>query len=126
MAFTGRVNRRSRSDRNHVVYEVLNKKTGESYVGITFVRTPTRKLSRSKMPIKSALDRFTSHCYRAEKGSKTLLHENIRQFGEMSFSVSVIEVIRGKAAAHQREVELIQILCPKLNMTSMPVNCTDN
>lgn len=122
MAFAGRVNRRARSDRNHVIYEVLNKKTGDTYVGITFVRPPTRKLTRSKMPIKSALDRFTSHCYRAEKGSKTLFHKNIRQFGKDSFSVSVLEIVRGKSAAHQREIELMHSLQPKLNMTSMLIN----
>ena len=120
MAFTGRVNRRSRSDRNHVIYEVLNKKTDESYVGITFVRPPTRKLTRSKMPIKSALDRFKSHCYRAEKGSRTLLHKNIRQFGKESFSVTILEVVRGKSEAHQREVQIIQKRKPQLNMSSTP------
>jgi len=126
MAFKGRVNRRSRSDRNHVIYEVKNNLTGEAYVGLTFVRPPTKKVARSKMPLKSALDRFTSHCYRATKGSETLLHKNIRQFGKSAFSISVLEVVRGKSTAHQREIILMQKRKPQLNMTSMPLNIKYN
>lgn len=118
MSFTGRVKRKPRSDRNHVIYQVKNKQTGEFYIGITFVRKPTKSSSRSKMPLKSANDRFTSHVYRSYNGSKTLLHKNIKEHGADIFDVSVLEVVRGKKSAHQREIELIQKLRPDLNMTS--------
>ena len=119
MAFKGRVNRKSRSDRNHVIYEIINKSTGDNYIGLTIVRPPTKALTRSKMPLKSANDRFTSHCYRASKGSTTLLHQNIKEFGPEAFTVKVVEVIRGKSKAHEREIQLMHIKKPTLNMESM-------
>ena len=119
MAFSGRTKRKKRTDRNHVIYEVLNKSTGQSYIGLTYVRPKTKTVSQSKMPLKSAQDRFTSHCYRAERGSETLFHENIRRYGTENFHVRVVEVIRGKAEAHQREIELMRERKPELNMSSM-------
>jgi len=117
MAFKGRVNRKSRCDRNHVIYQVTNQKTGERYIGLTYVRPPTKKVSRSKMPMKSALDRFTSHCYRAlEADSQTTFHQNIKEHGKDAFIVTILEVVRGKSVAHEKEVQLIQINQPELNM----------
>jgi DNA primase len=39
----------------------------------------------------------------------------IREFGADAFELEVIEKVRGKAAAHAREVELIAEFKPKLN-----------
>ena len=39
----------------------------------------------------------------------------IRKYGPDNFNVGVLEVVRGKAAAHVRERELIRERKPKLN-----------
>ena len=115
MAFTKRVNRKPRKDRNHAIYKVTAS-TGEVYVGLTFVRPPTaKKHTRSKMPRLSVESRFKSHCYRAENGSTDFFHERIRELGSDSFRVSIIEIIRGKEQAHERERQIIKELKPALN-----------
>ena len=116
MSFKGRVNRKSRCDRNHVIYSVVNTLTDETYIGITFVRPKTKSVPKSRMPLKSANDRFTSHRYRSENGSLTTFHQNIKMYGADNFTVSVLEVVRGKKQAHLRELELIKSLKPTLNM----------
>ena len=116
MSFTGRVNRKARCDRNHAIYRITSKITGEEYVGLTFVRPPTAKEhTRSKMPMISVMSRFKSHCYRANNGSTDLFHQKIRELGQDNFHVSIIEIIRGKEEAHKREVEIIKSIKPKLN-----------
>jgi hypothetical protein len=116
MSFKGRVNRKSRSDRNHVIYSVENSVTGQVYIGLTFVRPKTKSVAKSRMPLKSAKDRFTSHKYRSENGSTTTFHQNIKRYGPDTFKVSVVEIVRGKKQAHLREIELIESLKPTLNM----------
>jgi hypothetical protein len=116
MSFKGRVNRKSRSDRNHVIYSVVNIMTDETYIGITFVRPKTKSVPKSRMPLKSANDRFTSHKYRSENGSLTTFHQNIKKHGADNFRVSVLEIVRGKKKAHLRELKLIESLKPDLNM----------
>ena len=115
MAFKGRVNKKARNDRNHAIYKVIAP-DGSAYIGITFVRPPTaKKHSRSKMPMISVMSRFKSHCYRANNGSTDFFHTQLLALGQNNFRVEILEVVRGKKAAHKRERELIELHKPNLN-----------
>jgi len=115
MAFTGRKKRKRRSDVNHAIY-MITAPDGSQYIGLTFIRQPTaKKHTRSKMPLLSVKSRFKSHCYRANNGSLDLFHESIRRFGHESFHVKILEIVRGKDSAHQRERQLINDFKPTLN-----------
>jgi hypothetical protein len=103
--------RKKRSDRNHIVYRIQNKQTEEFYIGITALRGRAYKGSIEK--------RWKQHISRAKTQDKQwTLCENIRQYGEFNFEISILEVVRGKAEAHLREVQLIKELNPKLNTAS--------
>ena len=115
MAFTGRVKRKRRTDVNHAIY-MITASDGSEYIGLTFIRQPTAKNhKRSKMPRLSVESRFKSHCYRADNGSPDYFHRKIRELGHESFQIRILEIIRGKEAAHKRERELIEKHNPSLN-----------
>jgi hypothetical protein len=100
--------RKPRSDRNHVIYKITHKDTGDIYIGITVVRG--RAFNRSLKL------RWEGHCYKAFVELKTwTLPTSIREHGAHSFVKEILEVVRGKASAHKREVELINSLQPALN-----------
>ena len=98
--------RKRRSDRRHVIYRL--EVNGMSYVGLTvFDRTENRSVAR----------RFQKHVSRAlvETEKKWGLCKAIRKFGADAFSLSVLQVVRGKVEAHQIERALIMKLRPTLN-----------
>jgi len=100
------VKRKARSDRNHLIYCLSVK--GLDYIGVTFVqeRSPKRSLKR----------RWQKHVCRAlTEGLDWSLCRAIRKHGPEAFEIQVLEIVRGKALAHQRERELITTLKPKLN-----------
>ena len=98
--------RKSRSDRKHVIYSL--SVNGQEYIGVTFVE-------RSAVN-KSVLRRWQKHVNRALTENKNWsLCKAIRKHGPDAFDVSYYEVVRGKAAAHIRERELIRELNPSLN-----------
>ena len=99
--------RKKRTDRNHIIYEL--RINGLNYIGVTAKTETTIN--------KSVLARAAKHFYRAKKESKTwLLCEALRTLKDKSeIEVLVHEVVRGKAAAHKREVELRRTLRPTLN-----------
>jgi uncharacterized protein with PhoU and TrkA domain len=101
------VTRKKRVDRNHIIYE-LNV-LGLTYVGVTAKTESTA--------LKSAVTRANKHFYRAKtEGKAWLLCEALRQLDNKSdIVVRVLEVVRGKEAAHKREVELRRVLGPALN-----------
>lgn len=102
------IKRKKRCDRNHIVYEILSPK-GEIYVGIAHVDGTARK---------SLNRRWLKHVNRAENENKSwALCRAIRQHGADAFSLKILEIVRGKAAAHRREVEWIGKLQPALNST---------
>jgi hypothetical protein len=99
--------RKKRTDRNHIIYQLA---VGDlTYVGVTAKTESTA--------LKSARTRANKHFYRAQTESKDWsLCAVLRMLADKSeIKVSVLEVIRGKAAAHKREVELRRILKPELN-----------
>ena len=99
--------RKKRVDRNHIIYEL--RINGANYIGVTAKTESTIN--------KSVLARAAKHFYRAKKENKDwLLCQALRALNDKSeIEVLVHEVIRGKAAAHKREVELRRELRPVLN-----------
>ena len=99
--------RKKRVDRNHIIYEL--RVAGGNYIGVTAKTETTIN--------KSVLARAAKHFYRAKREAKdwALCHA-LRSLNDKSeIEVYVHEVVRGKAAAHKREVELRRAICPTLN-----------
>lgn len=99
--------RKRRTDRNHAIYELYCEVTGESYIGITVV---------DGSALSSVRGRFNRHLSRANTESKNWnLCEALRTYGREGFTPYLLEVVRGKTAAHARERELTAQLKPALN-----------
>jgi len=100
--------RKRRADRKHAIYSVVNILTGEFYIGITVTNGPAIK--------RAVKVRFQKHVSRAKQESKEWAFcMALREWGSECFEPAVIEVVRGRKAAHQRERELIKTLQPSLN-----------
>jgi hypothetical protein len=99
--------RKKRSDRNHIIYELVVN--GKNYIGVTAKTESTVN--------KSVLARAAKHFYRAKKEDKNwLLCAELRKLSDKSeIEVYVHEIIRGKAEAHRREVEIRRMVKPVLN-----------
>ena len=99
--------RKKRTDRTHIIYEL--RVNGASYIGVTAKTESTIN--------KSVLARAAKHYYRAQKEAKNwALCTALRSLASKSdIEVLVHETLRGKAAAHVRERELIKLLNPELN-----------
>ena len=99
--------RKRRTDRNHIIYEL--RVNGLNYIGVTAKTETTIN--------KSVLARAAKHFYRAKTETKNwLLCAELRKLTDKSeIEVLVHEVVRGKAAAHRREVELRRVIKPTLN-----------
>lgn len=105
--------RKRRADRNHVIYRITCSVTGATYVGIT--------VAKGRAYQASARTRWDGHVRHAiREGRPYPLHAAIREHGPEAFKVDVLDVVRGKGAAHKRERELIAELAPSLN-----VECTE-
>lgn len=104
---TKNTTRKKRTDRNHIIYEL--RVHGASYIGVTAKTETTVN--------KSVLARAAKHWYRAKKEAKDwALCVALRELScKSEIEVVVHEIIRGKAAAHVREVELRRQLRPALN-----------
>ena len=101
------VTRKKRTDRNHIIYELVVN--GRNYIGVTAKTESTVN--------KSVLARAAKHYYRAKTEDKNwLLCAELRKLNDKSeIQVYVHEVIRGKAEAHKREVEIRRMVKPQLN-----------
>jgi hypothetical protein len=99
--------RKKRVDRTHIIYEL--RVAGGNYIGVTAKTESTIN--------KSVLARAAKHWYRAQKEAKdwALCHALRALADKSEIEVLVHETIRGKAAAHKREVELRRTLRPTLN-----------
>ena len=101
--------RKRRSDRNQAIYMLENTITGEQYIGLTVVSyrgNAERTIQR----------RFLKHVQRAKTENKDWgLSRNIRKYGADAFIVMLVDVVRGKSAAHKVETALINELQPALN-----------
>jgi GIY-YIG catalytic domain len=98
--------RKPRADRNHLIYKISIK--SKTYIGVTVVKNGNKN--------KTLRRRWQKHVQRALAEDKTwTLCEAIRKYGADAFKVEIVEVVRGKTAAHSRERELIRLHKPKLN-----------
>lgn len=98
--------RKRRSDRLHLVYKLQVKTL--VYIGVTYVDQGNVS--------KSIRRRWKKHVQRAMAESKTWkLCQAIRKYGPDRFEVEVLNVVRGKTAAHEIERTLIKTMKPKLN-----------
>jgi len=101
------VTRKKRTDRNHIIYELIVN--GLNYIGVT-AKTETTVL-------KSVRVRANKHFYRAHSENKDwLLCQALRSLSSKDdIEIRIHEIIRGKAAAHRREVEIRRAINPALN-----------
>lgn len=103
--------RKKRSDRNHIIYLITNTMNGKEYIGIT--------ASIGRAFRKSVKVRLQKHFSRARKESWDWeLYKDMNRYIdelEVTYEISVLDVVRGKEAVHQREMELIREYKPKLN-----------
>ena len=99
--------RKKRADRNHIIYELVVN--GKNYIGVTAKTESTVN--------KSVLARAAKHFYRAKTETKNWsLCVALRALNDKSeIEVYIHEIVRGKAAAHKREVELRRLIKPVLN-----------
>ena len=96
--------RRKRSDRNHVLYQLTIGQ--ETYIGLT--------VAIGQAYLRSVKVRVQKHISRAKKESKDwAICEALRSDEVIQYEV--LEVVRGRNAAHSRERELIEALSPSLN-----------
>tara|TARA_B100000131_G_scaffold320565_1_gene369013 strand:- start:1540 stop:1917 length:378 start_codon:yes stop_codon:yes gene_type:complete len=103
------MSRKRRNDRNQVIYLLTCGVTGERYVGLTVARGRAYKRSMNI--------RFEAHVRNATVyGKDTLLYRAMRTHGPATFQKEVLEVVRGKAEAHRRELEIGRELGVELNM----------
>ena len=103
--------RKKRSDRNHIIYLITNTMNGKEYIGIT--------ASIGRAFRKSVKVRLQKHFSRARKEVWDWeLYKDMNRYIdelEVTYEISVLDVVRGKEAVHQREMELIREYKPKLN-----------
>ena len=92
--------------RNHIIYLITVE--GQQYVGLTY---------KDKTVLHSLQRRAHKHYYRATKEQKDwLLCRALRTLtSKHEIDIRPLEIVRGKAAAHARERELIADLKPFLN-----------
>ncbi len=101
------VQRKKRVDRNHIIYEL--RVNGLNYIGVTAKTESTIN--------KSVRSRAAKHFYRAKTETKNwLLCAELRKLASKDdIEILVHEVVRGKAEAHKREVEIRRAVKPALN-----------
>lgn len=94
--------------RLHAIYVITNVKNGEQYVGLTI-------LGKGK-PVIWLRRRIQKHVQRATAEDHDWgLCKAIREYGSESFTFGLLEIIKGKAAAHTLELEYIREYNPILN-----------
>jgi hypothetical protein len=99
--------RKTRTDRNHAIYQITNIVTGEQYIGVTVCSGSVKKALKV---------RIQKHIRRALTENKTwALCKSIREHGVEAFEYGLLEIVRGKAPAHARERELTAKIQPELN-----------
>jgi hypothetical protein len=107
MSYNNDMMRKKRTDRNHIVYELVLP--SGNYIGVTAKTEST--------VLKSVRARAAKHFYRAKTETKNwLLCAALRELASKEdIEIRVHEIIRGKAEAHRREVEIRRTVRPTLN-----------
>lgn len=101
------IQRKKRSDRNHIIYQITVGR--KLYIGVTAKTQPTVE--------KSVRSRIAKHFYRAQtEGLNWLLCKALRTLDcKEDIEYTVLAIVRGKTAAHEYERELIRKMKPALN-----------
>ena len=100
--------RKRRNDCTHLIYVIQNTVTGEQYVGIT-----VKNVGGIQKTLKRRIQKHVQRALAEDKG--WALSRSIREHGSESFTYGLLETVRGRAAAHLRERELINGQRPALN-----------
>ena len=101
--------RKRRTDRNQVIYYIQDVVTSDYYIGLT-------ALSFKGNVFRTLRRRMQKHMQRALAENKNWgLSRALRERSAERFVFGVVEVVRGKKAAHSRETELINTMQPALN-----------
>lgn len=98
------MNRKKRNDRNYVIYRVTAD--GDEYIGLT--------VAVGRAFLRSVKVRVQKHMSRAKVENKDWKFCEALRWSD-SVEYEVLEVIRGRKAAYQRERELIRRYRPELN-----------
>ena len=102
--------RKKRNDRKHVLYEIVNTSNGKSYLGIT--------AAIGRRFHYSAKLRLQKHFSRARKENKQwALYIDMRENDESVYELFIVDIVRGKALAHQIETQLLKEFQYELNST---------
>jgi len=100
--------RKKRNDRNYVLYQVVAPDTGDNYIGLT--------VATGRAFLRSVKVRVQKHISRAHRESKDWSFcEFIRSNPGAQLTYEVLEVVRGRKPAYQRERQLIAEYQPTLN-----------
>ena len=99
--------RKKRSDRSHIVYELVVPRG--NYIGVTAKTEST--------VLKSVRSRAAKHFYRARTENKDwTLCIALRELGSKDdIEIRIHAIIRGKAEAHRAEVQIRRAVKPNLN-----------
>lgn len=98
--------RKKRSDRNYVLYQLTAE--NETYIGLT--------VAQGQAFLRSVKVRVQKHISRAKRENKDWsLYAFLRDNPEVQLQYEVLEVVRGRKNAYQRERELIAECEPNLN-----------
>jgi len=101
---------KKRNDRNHILYEIVNTQNNKRYIGLT--------VARGRAYNKSINIRFHQHCVRAFKENKDwALYNDMRSYEHNVYAVYILDIVRGKAAAHELETYYIHNFQYELNST---------
>jgi len=102
------IKRKPRSDRNHVLYRVECVDTGDSYIGVT--------VAQGQAFLRSVKVRWQKHVSRAKCENKNWSFcAALRDNADAEWRYEVLEIVRGRKPAHQRERQLIAEYEPTLN-----------
>jgi len=100
--------RKKRCDRNYILYRIVCGNTGDSYIGVT--------VAVGRAFLRSVKVRWQKHVSRAKCEDKDWnLCNFLREHTNAEYQYEVLEVVRGRKPAYQREREIIAELVPTLN-----------
>jgi hypothetical protein len=100
--------RKKRNDRNYVLYQIVWPDSGDSYIGLT--------VATGRAFLRSVKVRVQKHLSRARVENKDWsIYQFIRENEDLELDYEVLEVVRGRKPAYQRERELIKKYTPSLN-----------
>ncbi len=100
--------RKKRNDRNYVLYQIVWPDSGDSYIGLT--------VATGRAFLRSVKVRVQKHLSRARTENKDWsIYQFIRENSNLDLDYEVLEVVRGRKPAYQRERELIKEYTPSLN-----------